>query len=470
MGKILKRMFAVLLCVVMAAGCLTGCKKEKSGGIVLNEENKGVDVPEGRKEVVFWTTYGSDSKSYIQGIIDSFNSSQSTYFVTLQYVGTRDDLYAKMQVSEKKNLPALINTTTEMTGAFMYSDWITPVYKLAGEEDKQYLERIYGNLSATWSDAKGNLLGYPMGNSMSGIFLNMDIMKAAGIDPYRDIKTVSDLYKVSKKLKDGGFVKKKAIGFEHTARVLNYSLAMEGVDIYDNNNGLKSAPTKCYYNSSPVKELVEEFFKTYKKMKDENLAYTMGASWGNELLPAYAVGDIAILTGTIGGYGRLERAWKDASEKPINTVFIPWVPIRPETTEYGQCASGNGFYVVNNDDNDSQKGAWEFIKYFTSGDNFAGWCTLTGYLPIADDILETNTYKRYMEDNKNLGLDYLMEVQRKDNGKTFHPISAIYTNTSTIGLDKFNKYLDGENINNILPEWETEINDEFQMWNMTNGY
>ena len=482
MKKKLQRMLAFVLCLMMTTGCLVGCggsgnaekedgEEEESNGIVLNEEEGGEEVPEGRTEVVYWGTWGADNKAYIQSVIDSYNASQSTYYVTMQYVGTMDDLNAKLQVTEKNKLPALINTTTEMTGAFMYSDWITPIYELAGEDEQEYLDRIYGNLVATWGNQEGQLLGYPMGNSMTGIYFNMDILGEAGIDPYEDVKCVEDLYEVSKRLMDGGYVSNKAIGFEHTIRFMNYCLAMEGVDAYNNDNGLSAVPTECYYNTSPVKELCEEFLRIYKQIQDEGLCYTMGASWGNELLPAYAVGDIAILTGTIGGYGRLKRAWNDTNQEPMNTVFLPWIPITEAAVgNSGQCASGNGFYVIDNEDAEAQRGAWEFIKYFCSGENFAGWCVLTGYLPIADDILETDTYQKYMQDNPNLGLEYLMEVQRKDTGDTYHPISAVYTETSAIGLDKFNLYLSGTDIDTVLSEMQSEINDALTMWSMSNGY
>lgn len=479
----IKKLLALALSLILLLSCMAGCggdtdadpnaggetSGDNSGGIQFNDGSGSEEVPEGRIGVTYWGTWGSDNKAYIQTVIDSFNASQSTYYVTMQYVGGRADLYAKLQVTEKSKLPALINTTTEMTGSFMYSDWITPVYELAGTEDQRYLDRVYGNLVGTWGDQDGNLLGYPMGNSMSGIYFNMDIMEKAGIDPYEDVKCVADLYEVCKKLKDGGYLQKYAIGFEHTIRFMNYSLAIEGVDAYDNANGLSAVPTTSYYNTGEVRELCVEYLTQFKKIKDEGLCYTMGASWGNELLPAYAQGDIVILTGTIGGYGRLERAWNDTSSTPINTAFLPWIPVTENGRATGQPASGNGFYVIDNGNADSQKGAWEFIKYFTTGENFAGWCALTGYLPIADDILETDTYKAYMADRPNLGLEYLMEVQRTDDGKTYHPISAVYTETSNIGLDKFNAYLNGTDIDTALSEMEAQTNDALYMWSIANS-
>ena len=469
MKKMTRRLFVLAISLLMLVGCMSGCGK--GGELDIHEGENDPNVPQGRVGVTYWGTWGADSKAYIQEVIDQFNASQNTYYVTMQYVGGRDDLYAKMQVTEKGKLPALINTTTEMTGAFMYSDWIAPIYELAGTEDQQYVDRIYGNLVGTWGDREGRLLGYPMGNSMTGVYFNMDVMEKAGIDPYEDFKCVDDLYQICRKLKDGGYLPGDyAIGFEHSVRFLDYSLAIEGVEAYNNGNGSTEPASESYYNTSPVKELCEKFFQTYLKFQNEGLCYTMGASFGNELIPAYATGDIAILTGTIGGYGRLERGWAESNSQPMNTVFMPWVPVTREGRATGQPSSGNGFYVIDNGNEEQQKGAWEFINFFTSGDNFAGWCKLTGYLPIADDILNTDIYKQYMADHPSLGLDYLMEVQRNDDGKTFHPISAVYSNTSAIGLNKFDKILGGTSIDTALAEMESEVNNELSMWRIANGY
>ena len=476
-----KKILALVLALVMSMSLIacggtsdsegTQATDSTGSGFSLNEDTEtDEDIPEGRIGVTYWGTWGSDSKAYIQSVITSFNNSQSTYYVTMQYVGSKDDLYAKLQVTEKSKLPALINSTTEALGSYKYTDYTIPIAELAGTEDAEYISRIYANCLAAWSDEQGNLLGYPMGNSMTGIYCNMDILGSLGIDPLNDIKCVTDLYEVCKKVQASGKVGKYAIGFEHTIRFLNYSIAIEGEQAFDQDNGRSAVPSECYYNVSPIKELATTFFETYKKIQDEGMCFAMGSSWGNELLPAYATGEIAMLTGTIGGFGRLERAWNESGSGEINTVFIPWVAVTENGRSTGQPASGNGFYVVDNGKEDEAKGAWEFIKYFTSGENFAGWCTLTGYLPIAADILETDTYKAYMDSHQTLGLEYLMEVQANDDGNTFHPVSAVYTETSSIGLDKFNLYLQGNaTVEEALDEMTSETNDALYMWKMANG-
>ncbi len=425
---------------------------------------------DGPIEVLYWHTWGSNNLAYLEDMAAKFNESQSKYHVTLQYVGNMNALYSKLQVTEEKDLPAMINSTTEAFGSYLYTDYIVPLYKVVPAEDKPILDAIYKNLVGAWGDNDGNLWAYPMGNSMSGCLFNMNIMNEVGIDPYQ-IKSVEQFYEAIKKVAESGKLPgSKVIGFEHTIRFFNYSIPIEGYDLYDNHSGKDGVPTESYYNTGKVRELGDIFFKTFKAIQDEGYCYPMGSAWGNELLPAFAQQDIVMLTGTIGGYGRVERAWNEIHTDPINVTFVPWFPVTADGRATGQPASGNGFYIVNNNNPASQLGAWEFIKFFGTGENMAGWCALTGYLPISDEVLNTKTYQEYKAARPNLGLDYLMEVQKNDDGDTFHPRSAVYSETSSIGINKLNKYLAGEaDLDTIFAEYQAEINDALMMWALTNA-
>lgn len=472
MKKSIKRILALVLSLVMVLS-LVAC----GGGDTTIDENKEdegneeIEVPEGRILVEYWSTWGSNNKAYLDEAITAFNNSQDTYYAVQVYVGGAGDLYAKLQVTDVAKRPALINTTTEWPGAYLYTDYIVPVYEIAGTADQEYLDQAYPNLCATWADTDGNLLGYPMGNSMSGVYFNMNIMEQAGIDPVTDYKTFYDLYDICKKLMDGGYCTNKAIGFEHTIRFLSYTISQEGLYAYNNEAGMTGIPTESYYNTGEVGDVVSEFFQLYKKFQDDGLCFTEGASWGDELLPAVTTGDIAILTGTIGGYGRVERAWNEAHpDEPANFLFLPWASLKNEDAD--QPASGQGWYIIDNGNADAAQGAWEFIKFFSTADNgnyYGGWCALTGYLPISDISFNSTTYQEYVASHPNLGLDNLMEVQRTDGGTVYHPISAVYTQTSSIGLSKYNAYRDGGDLKTLLAEYEAEINDALSMWAMANS-
>ncbi|MBO4388459.1 MAG: extracellular solute-binding protein [Spirochaetales bacterium] len=466
----MKKIAVVMLMLLLVFGVVFA-QGGKEAAPAAEEKPAEAAAPGEPIEVVYWHTWGSNNLAYLQDIADKFNASQSVYHITLEYVGNMNALYSKLQVTDQADRPALINSTTETLGSFIYTDYVVPLAEFVADNapaDQPILDAIYPNMVAAWGDKDGKLYGYPMGNSMTGCLFNMNVMNEVGIDPY-SMKSVEDFQKIIYTLGESGKLPgSKVIGFEHTIRFFNYSLAIEGLFVEDQENGRLGVPQVSYYNTGEVGEIGKKFFKIWKEINDSGYAYTMGTSWGNELLPAFAQQDIVMLTGTIGGYGRVERAWNEVHTDPINATFVPWVAVTADGRSTGQPASGNGFYIVNNGNLAQMKGAWEFIKFFGTGDNMAGWCALTGYLPFTDEVLNTKTYQDYKNARPNLGLDYLMEVQKNDDGKTYHPISAVYTETSAIGVNKLNAYLNGGDLDQLFVEYENEMNDALYMWYLTN--
>ena len=91
-------------------------------------------------------------------------------------------------------------------------------------------------------------------------------------------------------------------------------------------------------------------------------------------------------------------------------------------------------------------------------------------ISIIIPVYNSAAYQAFMAARPNLGLEYLMKVQREDDGETFHPRSAVYSETSSIGVNLLNKYLAGEetNLDVIFKSYEDQINDALMMWALTN--
>ena len=64
-------------------------------------------------EVTWWTYFGDKNIGYLQNIIDDFNNSQNQYHVTIVYQGNQMECNAKLQSTEKENLPAMFSGAVE---------------------------------------------------------------------------------------------------------------------------------------------------------------------------------------------------------------------------------------------------------------------------------------------------------------------------------------------------------------------
>ncbi len=469
--KLLALLLAAMMCLTLCVGCdsedppADNARKDPVTDAKDPADDAKDPVPEEKVPVVYWGTWGAEKQEYIEKLMTEFNASQDKYEMHYEYVGSMNDLLAKLQITSEADLPALVNATTEQAGTYMYSDFIVPVSEFASTSDPA-VSMLYGNLVSTWGDLDGNMVGYPMGNSMAGIFFNMDLVGQLGVDPYKDITCLEDLYDICKNLVDGKICT-YGIGADWSNIYLNYALSIEGVDSVDNDNGKSAAPTKCFYDQPGTKEYVERYFQLWRDLSDNGYCYNLGASWGNEVLPAFASGDLALVTGTIGGYARLANAWNENHDTPCNIAFIPWQAVTSEGRSSGLPASGNGFYITKATNEAAREGAWEFIKYFSQDDNAATWCTITGYLPISDGCYNSSIYKDYISSDT-LDFQYLIDQQSSSDIRSYHPLTPINTEFQAAGIEALEKVIadPSYNIDTAISEMAAAINDALDLWHL----
>lgn len=132
-------------------------------------------------EVTWWTYFGDKNIGYLQNIIDDFNNSQNQYHVTIVYQGNQMECNAKLQSTEKENLPAMFSGAVEDVAMYANSDFCVPLQKYvdADTEGWQELDDTWDALRSAYSDGQGNLIGYPIGYSYPNIFYNADLLKKA---------------------------------------------------------------------------------------------------------------------------------------------------------------------------------------------------------------------------------------------------------------------------------------------------
>ena len=252
-------------------------------------------------EVTWWTYFGDKNIGYLQNIIDDFNNSQNQYHVTIVYQGNQMECNAKLQSTEKENLPAMFSGAVEDVAMYANSDFCVPLQKYvdADTEGWQELDDTWDALRSAYSDGQGNLIGYPIGYSYPNIFYNADLLKKAGVDP-ASIQSFDDLYDASKTIVDGGFAT-YGIGFFANGAMFNVALGREGVQAYNNENGLNGQPvTECLYDSdTTVHDSIYNMLSIYQKMGAEKLCVPYGADYQSEIIPQMASGDCAMMMGVI---------------------------------------------------------------------------------------------------------------------------------------------------------------------------
>lgn len=402
----MKRKVAIATVVAMMLG-LTACGNADTKQTVSTAQESQAQTAESAAsteqpqapteptEVVWWTYFGDTNIGYLQNVIDAFNESQQNYHVTIEYQGKQSEMNAKIQSTAQQDLPALFSGAVENVAMYANADYCADLQQYIDKDTDGWkeLEDTWDAIRSAYCDNEGNQIGYPIGYSYPGVYYNADMFKEAGIDP-ASVKSYSDLYEVSKKLVDGGYTK-YGIGFHADGFYFNAALGREGLQAYDNNNGLGAdAITKCLYTSDEkVDAAITNMLGVYQKLHAENLCVPYGSDYQAEIIPQLASGDCAMMMGVVSMTTKVLDSVNGAFEVGI----LPMLSATEDGKRTGEPAGGTGTFIGNNGNADQMQGAYEFIKFASTGDQAAYFATQTGYLAPNQEAYQSDVYQDYVK-------------------------------------------------------------------------
>lgn len=344
-------------------------------------------------EVVWWTYFGDANIGYLQTTIDAFNESQDQWHVTIEYQGKQAEMNAKIQSTAQEDLPALFSGAVENVAMYAAADYCAPLqsYIDADQDGWKELDDTWEAIRSAYCDNNGDQVGYPIGYSYPGIYYNADMLKEAGIDP-ADIKSFPDLYDACEKLVSGGYTT-YGIGFHPDGFYFNAALGREGIQAYDNNNGYgEDAISECLYDSDEtVHNAVSTMLGVYQKLQAENLCVPYGSDYQAEIIPQIASGDCAMMMGVVS----MTTKVLDAVDGAFEVGMIPMVSATTDGKCTGEPAGGTGTFIGNNGNEAQMQGAYEFIKFASTGDQAAYFATQTGYLAPNQEAYDSDVYQEY---------------------------------------------------------------------------
>ena len=431
----MKKLLAVFLSLAMLlslAACGNSGTKQPAGttdsatNAPANDatETTGTPAPEGVTEVTWWSSFGETNTVYLQKIIDAFNESQDKYHVTYVFQGSAAELLAKIQSTAQADLPAMFSGPVENIALYSTSSFCAPLQSFidADPEGWPELETTWEAIRTAYCDNEGNQIGYPIGYSYGGIFYNIDMFEEAGIAASQ-IKSLDDIYEASAKLVNGGYTT-YGIGFHPSGFYFNAILGREGLQGYDNDNGYSGERiTECLYTTdTAVHDAVYHMLDIYRKLHAENLCIAYGTNAQGEVIPQVAAGDCAMMMGVVSLTTKILNTVDGAFELGI----IPLPSITENGQRTGEAPGGTGSWVCNNGRADEMQGAYEFIKFASTGEWAAYFATCTGYLAPNQQAYESEVYQDYMN-NTFPAINVVYESLANSDDSALNPYIPILT-------------------------------------------
>lgn len=432
----MKKFLAFLLSLAMVltlVACGEKAPVEGEGeGEGEGEENQVV-IPEGRTEIVMWSNWTGTGGEVLQKIADDFNTRQDKYFLNLTFAGAYAEILAKYQATTPGNRPDLVCVSTEYVSFFADNENYHVNIQKYIDEDNYNIEDVLPHLRNSYSDADGNMMCAPLGNTVVGFFYNNDVLSQYGIDgatlnSYEEIAEACDI------LQAGGI--ETPFYIAPNSIYYTFPITAQGYEYVDNNNGKDAVPTKSLINEGELAEVTQRFFGYITSMaqKGQLAPTTLTSADARQM---FVNGEIAILSSTCSGLVSIGELcnWE------VDFGFHPAVTVDAGVESLGECTGGGAVFMCQNNDENKERGAWEFLKVVMEPEYVVEFAMGTGYLPTTQSGYESDTYQAFVAEKFPTAVASY-ESQKNTGADVYNAFLPMFGDFHQIGIDMINSAID----------------------------
>lgn len=385
MKKISKRLIALLMCLLICLG-LCACGGKKGGSDDDYEDGETV-------EIALWFMSGSLSQSYLEQLVDKFNSSQDDYWVVIYNNGNFSAIRTKLETTQNKSdYPDLFCGQATATCYYDGQDYVMPVQKYIDADADKWSDGVYDNVKNTYTNTKGEYVGFPLGVSCSGYWVNVDAIKQAGYT-LDDMTSYEKIAKIAEDVTKKGICK-YGLSTLGTGVELMTMLTLQGVDYVDKDNGYAGQPTKSLLMEGDTYKAYKKSASIYADLINKNVMLKHGTDCSTECWPLYNSGDLAMLYAT--------NSWAHYvfdGQPEFEYAFVPAVGLGEDAKYKDQAlVEGTGLFMTNTENERKMKGAYEFIKFMAQPENQSQYCELLGYVPYTEEAYNQEGYQTWMKE------------------------------------------------------------------------
>ncbi len=341
-------------------------------------------------DIEMWIAFADDTRlGFAEDKAAAFNAAHPEYNVVVQSFDSYNTVFEQAQLAlDGGNPPEIIHffeaATQEAIDAVDAAG--DPIFKsvtaaiggrteILGEpvvlDDVVSAARNYYTID-------GDFYSMPWNTSSAIMFVNQDMLDAAGVDipeTWADVDAACDTILAAADAPSG------CITWPNHSWFIEQTLGQEGTLLANNDNGRTARATEVNVASDGMKA----YFQWWKDL-DASGKYlytgvqrdwdgTNAAFQAKEVaMLIYSSSDTTVLTET-------------GAENGFNVVAAP-MPYNSDVPFEGNLIGGATLWLLNGLDTTTEDGALAFMNYFSNPENAAEWHKITGYIPITNAAVQ----------------------------------------------------------------------------------
>lgn len=378
---------SMLACVLSVSAVLAGCGSGNSAGSTkeaagTSNQAAGNSAPAAQPvEIDFWYALGGRNGELIEKMVKDFNASHKDIVVKPSYQGSYYENHSKVLASVTAgNQPDVTMVEVGSIGAFADAKVLEDLGPYAGGAEKKYIPGLLGN--SYWKD---KLYAIPFNRSTPLLYLNRDMLKAAGLDP-NGPKNWEELRQYSQALTKKDGAKTSTYGFSTAIDIWFYEALVfqsGGKILTDDNKELainsEAGKAPLEFWTSMLKEGIMkappgEKYNAWDVAKQDFLNQQVGMIFTS-------TGDL--------------RSLKEGAKFDVGAAFLP------ANKNYGAPTGGANLVMLAKSSDAEKKAAWEFISWMTDTKQTVPFSLESGYMPVTSEAVESDEMKKAYEKEPN---------------------------------------------------------------------
>ncbi|WP_219836887.1 ABC transporter substrate-binding protein [Paenibacillus sp. R14(2021)] len=373
-------MMGILASAIAVTGCSSGTSNESDNAQAgTNANATKSDAGNEKVKVDFWSIWDptNGNGKLIADEIVKFNEQNPDIEIVMSGQGGYDGVAEKLEAAlVAKNTPVIAQIEESFLARY------NPIAADLGKYMSSSTIANYNEGLTRSSYADGMFKAAPMNRSTPILYMNADLLKAAGLDP-KGPKTWTELQEYAKKLSNpakgiygfSGYWDSDAWYWE--SAVYSYGGEMVNKDgsqvVFDNDKGTG----------------IIQLFQTMINDKTMLNAYSAQDNQSDLIKQNFFDGKVAMDWDSIGSMGELIK----------NAKFNVAVAFQPQEGGKNVVVTGGANMIIIDKATEAQKkAAGKFLDFLANDENVTKFFQTTGYLPTTKSALETPEMKQWLQE------------------------------------------------------------------------